>query len=166
MIEASMLRDTGIRAADRLGSVGLGLGALERPAPPGGGVLPPPSPPTSLPQSPFDRRDLVDIRGNLRPLAADSNVALGASDEEGGGAESSTGSGKRRKTAQPPQATFRPLLAAYGILTPALPLPVSSLQPAVPFPAGEGSQRARRLAEAFRTPEPEEDLGRFLDLAA
>ena len=166
MIEAAALRDPGIRVADRLAGAGLSLGALDRPLPPGGGVAAAPQgPPTSLPQSPFDRRDIVDIRGNLRPLAAESRVSLGAADEEGGGSDSPAAEGGKRKAATRPEAVSRPLLAAYGILAPSRGLAALS-QAASPLPAGDPGRRSRRLSEAFRTPKPEESLGKLVDLAA
>ena len=168
MIASAALRDPGIRVADRLAGSGLSLGAMDRPVPPGGGAVAPQSPPTSPLQSPFDRRDIVDIRGNLRPLAAESSVSLGAADEEGGGNESSAPEGGRKKSSLRPEAASplsRPLLAAYGILAPSRGF-TAIPQFAAPLPAEAPERRSRRLSEAFRTPQPEEALGKRVDLAA
>ncbi len=151
---------SGIRVADRLAGSGLNLGAIQRPGPSAGTPAVAPAPPTSLPQSPFDSRDLVDIRGNLRPMAAEASVALGATDEEGGGAQNAPSWGGKRNT-----PVFRPLLEAYGALPPSRGLP-PSFPPPAPLPAEGPERRSRRLSEAFRTPRPEEALGRRVDLAA
>ncbi len=165
MIESLVLRDPAARVPDRIGGSGLGLAVAERSgAGSGAAQAPPPASLPSQPSSPFDRRDFVEIRGNVRPLAPEASVALGASDEEGGGS-----SGAEQKAGQNPQATlFRQALAVYGAAPPALPAPAPAVAafPALPATAPEGERRARRLSEAFAPREPESFLGRLLDLAA
>lgn len=145
---------------DRVTGSGLGLAVAERLGASASPVEARPLSPAAAQASPFDRKDLVEIRGNVRPLSEDARVGLGASDEEGGGAPE--GGAEER-----PGVLQRRALAAYDPFAraqaPAAPL--VQAQAAVreaPIP----DRRARQLAEAFKAREPEAALGRILDLAA
>ncbi len=87
MIEALSLQSVSSRIGDRVASAGMSLGVVERPNPSAGAPAQAPGVAPASQSNPFDRRDFVEIRGNARPLAEDASVALGASDEEGGGAQ-------------------------------------------------------------------------------
>ncbi len=174
MIEAPSLQAASSRIGDRVASAGLSLGAVERPNPSAGAPAQAPAVSPSSQSNPFDRRDFAEIRGNARPLAEEASVALGASDEEGGGAPESGGEAPGRPARAPraeaggASALLRQALAAYGQASLASPLAAS--------PAAEGgpergqapvaARRDRELREAFRAREPEDHLGRQFDVAA
>ena len=176
MIEAPSLQNASSRLGDRVASAGLSLGAVERPNPIAGAPVQGPATSPASQSNPFDRRDFVEIRGNVRPLAEEASVALGASDEEGGGAPESGGEPPGRPARAPraeagaSSALFRQVLAAYGqaplapVLTAA---PAAGIAPArSPQEEPVAERRERALREAFREREPEDNLGRLFDVAA
>jgi hypothetical protein len=174
VIEALSLQNASSRLGDRVASSGLSLGAVERPGPSAGAPVPATSPASQ--SNPFDRRDIFEIRGNVRPLAAEASVALGASDEEGGGAPESGGESSGRSARAPrteaggASALLRQALVAYGQAPLASVLTASPSAGSAPERSqGEGpavARRGRQLREAFREREPEDHLGRLFDVAA
>lgn len=176
MIEALSLQNPSSRISDRVASAGLSLGAVERPNPSAGAPVQAPATSPASQSNPFDRRDFIEIRGNVRPLAAEASVALGASDEEGGGAPESGGESSGRSARAPrteaggAAALLRQALAAYG------QAPLASALTAPPAAGGAPERsreevpvverRGRQLREAFREREPEDHLGRLFDVAA
>ena len=166
MIEALQLKDPSARLGDRLAGSGFSLASAERVAGASEAAQGAPRPvtPPSAQANPFDRQDLVEIRGNVRPLAADAQVALGAADEEGGGApEGGQGDGGK------PPAVPRRILEAYGASVPSAPAleSIATQAPEVrPADPDALERRARQTAEAFSARTPGSGLGRLLDLAA
>ena len=165
MIEPIALRDLPAARPDRVAGSGLGLAVAERQgAAASPGEARPLSPAVSQ-ASPFDRQDLVEIRGNVRPLAADARLAAGPADEEGGGSPE----GGAREEGERAGSLQRRVLAAYSL--PGI-LPQQVLQAAPggraspPPPAPSADRKSRQMAEAFSAREPEAALGRLLDLAA
>lgn len=154
-----------------LASSGLGLAAsVQTPPAVQAGVAAAPQPvaaPASH-ASPFDRQDLVEIRGNVRPLAAEASVQLGASDEEGGGSPPQDDPRAGRAA----EALRQKLEAAYARPEGRVPTAEGFLAAATAEArADRGAarvegQRARQLREAFARREPERELGRAVDLAA
>ena len=173
MIEALALRDLPAARPDRVAASGLALAAAERSGSGAAAVEARPLAPGVAQASPFDRQDHVEIRGNVRPLAADARIGLGAADEEGGGAAEG---GLDEGAAKPRSALQRKVLAAYDPVGQSLAASVPGVLPrqvqavsgreAAPPPPPSAGRKARQVADAFSAREPEHALGRLLDLAA
>ena len=166
MIQPVSLRDLPAARPDRVAGSGLGLAVAEGQGPAHGVPEARPAAPAASQSSHFDRKDIVEIRGNVRPLAADARVESGPVDEEGGGSpEGGTDQGESR-----PSALQRRAIAAYdpsraslaAASIPEAPAP-GSPRPPTPAPA---DRKARQLADLFAARQPESALGRILDLAA
>lgn len=163
MIQGVSLRDLPAVRPDRVAGSGFSLAAAEAKAPVAGEARP--LAPAVSQSSPFDRKDIVEIRGNVRPLAADARVAAGAADEEGGG---SPGGGAEQGESRP-TVLQRRALSAYdpsrlSVAFASIPKPPVIQAPPAPAPLQD--RKARQLADLFAARQPESALGRILDLAA